>query len=59
MAADRSRIVTLDASGTSTTVKDFNDLANYYTRRDTFQIRPGAAKAVMANGSAATAAAAP
>jgi hypothetical protein len=48
MAADRSRIVTLDASGTSTTVKDFNDLANYYTRRDTFQIRPGAAKAVMA-----------
>jgi hypothetical protein len=48
MAADRERIVTLDASGTATTVKDFNDLTNYYTLRDTFQVRPGAAQPVMA-----------
>lgn len=48
MAADRQRIVTLDAAGTATTVKDFNDLTNYYLLRDTFQVKPGGAKPVMA-----------
>lgn len=48
MALDRRRIVTLDQSGTATTVKDIEDATNYYSQRGTFTVTPGAAQPTMA-----------
>lgn len=46
--ADRARIVSIDQAGTVTTVKDLQDITNYYMLRDSFAVHPPARNPVLA-----------
>lgn len=46
--ADRRRIVTLDAAGAATTLKDLADEVTFYAVPDSFQVRSATRKTVMA-----------
>jgi hypothetical protein len=46
--ADRRRIVTISDTGTVTTVLDVEDLTNYFSERDSFNVVPGAPKPIQA-----------
>lgn len=46
--AERRRIVTLDAAGTASVVKDLADEATYFAVRDSFQVKAAERKTVMA-----------
>lgn len=49
--ADRRRLVTLDATGTATIVKDFEDATNYFSESGTFEIKPAARRQISAQSS--------
>jgi hypothetical protein len=46
--AERRRIVTISDTGTVTTVLDVEDVTNYFSERDTFNVIPGAPKPIQA-----------